>query len=494
MKRRNFLLFFTVYAVALGLMVGFFNAPQQETNWSSVIRLSSKQRAASEASLVTDPYGNVHIFWVENNSNGTDLILYTRYDGETWSSPVDIYLSGVNSPIGALAPYVDTHGTLHLLWTEGISPTFMRYTYAPAVDALSGSKWAEPIQIRIAADQLDFLVDDAGVFHALFSMNTPQNRGLFYSQSTDKGGTWSTPLWLDPDIPENLLPAKITLAFDDQGGMHAVWFYKSTVLGLDGDWVRYIRSLDGGKTWSTPFTLAKNSEGDDALNNFALPVMAVNGQTIHVVWAGGDLLYRRYRYSSDAGTTWSDTAQIMGNLNGQAGDGMAIDSLGRPHYFSQIRFPMGIYHSYLSNNRWTYPQLIYFIRFAGDKNQDSDAVEAHATFPAIRLGNQVILTFTDNPSFVNRGLYVMMTTLADAPAVPAAPPVVPGLTATPAAQTTPENFASPTDIPSPTVTATPIFDTTPSPVGSTNLALVWGMLVSFILVVGVLVFRQFTRS
>lgn len=486
-----------IFAVSLCLIVlavtmGFWTVPQQETTWSNVIRLSSQTKAASEASLIADQYGFVHVFWAEENADETTLLLYARYDGETWSYPVDIYLSGANSPINGIAPFVDKQGILHVMWSEGLFPKFMRYTYAPANNALSGSKWAKPNQIRIQADQLDFLVDDEGVFHALIGMNTTNGRGVFYTQSRDRAVTWSIPLWLDPDNPADLLPSKITFLFDDQGGMHATWFYKAFEESK-GDWVRYIRSLDQGKTWSEPFTIAKNSEGDDELNAFASPVMAVSGQTIHVIWAGGDLLYRHHRYSPDAGNTWSNTVRILGELNGQAGDGLGIDGAGRPHYFAQIRFPVGIYHSYLDAQKWTFPQMIYFIRFGNTDKSDS-RIEAHATYPAIRLGNQVILTFTDPPPDDNRGLYVMMTTLKDVPPLSPEPTPLPAVTATeqgtsvePQLTTTPVLSLTPT----PTIAQG---DTTPEQVGSPNLALVWGMAVSLTLIVVVLLYRQFAQN
>lgn len=495
MKRRNFV-FLLIAALLLFGGVGFWSLPHQDTPWSSVIRLSSANRAASEATIVADVYGYVHVFWAEENADTSNILVYSRFDGSTWSFPVDIYLSQPNNPINDIAAFVDEQGTLHVLWAEGLAPKFMRYSNAPAVDALSSSKWATPLQIRIQADQLDFVVDKDGTFHVVFGMNNTNGRGVFYTQSRDRGVTWTIPVWLDPDNPPDLLPAKISLKFDDAGGMHALWYYKS-FLESDGDWVRYTHSFDQGRTWAKPFTIAKNSEGDDALNAFASPVMTISGQSLHVIWAGGDLLYRHYRQSEDAGQTWSDTTRILGDLNGQAGDGMAVDSLGRPHYFAQIRFPVGIYHSVLQNNQWIYPEMVYFIRFS-NTDKTSTRIEAHATYPAIRLGNQVILTFTDPPPTDLRGLYVTTSTLADAPAVPPAPIVIPGLTATPAPLVTSESSALPTNVPtdgpSPTPTNAPVFDTTPSQIGSPNTALVWGVIVAFTLVLGVLAFRQFSRS
>ncbi len=484
--------FFLVIALIFinGLMVGFWRAPQQETNWSQPFRLSSEQGKSSEASLVADPYGFVHVFWAEEMPDGRTLVQYARFDGQTWSYPVDIYVAGLNNPINSISSFVDANGMLRVIWSEGLFPKFLRYTYAPATDALSSSKWAKPNQFRLPIEQVDLLVDDEGVFHVIYTDTDEDGHGVFYIQSRDQAQSWSNPLWLDPDTPADLFPDKLTFALDDAGGMHAVWFYK-TFEESKGDWVRYIHSLDQGATWSAPFTLAKNSEGADELNAFAAPVMTVSGQTIHAIWAGGDLLYRHYRSSSDAGKTWTEPIRILGELNGQAFDGIAVDGLGRPHFISQIRFPVGIYHSVLNNNKWTFPELIYFIRFS-NADKSEDLVEAHATFPKVRLGNQIVLTFTDPPPDENRGLYVMTTFLDDVPPLTPAFTPTPALTATPVVTGVVETATTPlaTDVP----TATPVQgDVGTQSIGSPNQALVLGMVFSFVLVVGVLVLRQLLR-
>jgi hypothetical protein len=73
-------------------------------------------------------------------------------------------------------------------------------------------------------------------------------------------------------------------------------------------------------------------------------------------------------------------------------------------------------------------------------------------------------------------------------------PLQPDLTETPdptaAAETDNSSQGDPL---TPTQTAIP-GDTTPSKVGSPNLALVWGMIVSLVLVIGVLAYRQFSRN
>ncbi len=441
MKKRLLLLLSVL--LLPGVLSGFRMAAA-EYPWSNPFRLSNPEYKASEASLVADPFGYAHVFWAEELPNLQNVVQYARFDGQTWSFPIDIYLGNTNTPIKSISSAVDSNGILHVAWTEGLFRKFISYSRATDLNALSSQKWLPPINIRIPAETVRLQVDAQGTLHILFTRIDDEGRGVYYIRSQDEGKTWSTPLWLDPDLPPQLVPGFLNFALDQNGGLHAVWAYQDLETS-GGDWVRYARSLDGGDTWEPPVTIARNSPGDAPLNGFARPVMAISGQTVHIVWAGGDLLYRNHRYSTDRGTTWSEPTRILGSLNGQAGDGMAVDGAGRVHYFSQIRFPKGIYHTIWDGDRWTPPALIYLIQASSTDPPIEGQVEAHSTFPVVRAGNQLILTFTDPPPDEKRGLYVMTRTLTDIPPQTAQPTPTVAPTATP--QPTPTIPATPTATP-----------------------------------------------
>jgi hypothetical protein len=186
----------------------------------------------------------------------------------------------------------------------------------------------------------------------------------------------------------------------------------------------------------------------------ASPRMIVQGQTVHVIWAAGELPHRYHRFSTDAGQTWSAPKQIFGELHGQAFDGLAVDRAGRVHFFGQIRYPIGIYHAYWDQNQWTPPSLIYLIAQEDSEEGIGNRIHAHDTHPVLRAGNQLVLTFADGPADPNRRLFAMHRTLDDiSPLEPVSTPVP---TATPLPEPTPTP-GPPTPMPTMTATA-PVFD------------------------------------
>jgi hypothetical protein len=238
-----------------------------------------------------------------------------------------------------------------------------------------------------------------------------ETAGVYYIRSEDQGKNWSNPLWLDPDILPGHIPDSLSFEVDSNDGLHAVWMYGTREPGAIPDWVRYIHSLDGGQTWSTPFLIDKHDEQSDHNLTTAGPIMTVQGQTVHIIWAAGSLPYRYHRVSTDSGRTWGASIRIFGELHGQAFDGFTVDGSGRVHFFGQIRYPMGIYHAYWDQTRWSKPSLVYMI--SEDGSSLGDRVHAHHTLPVIRDGNQLVLTFGDGPADPNRRLFVIYRTLDD---------------------------------------------------------------------------------
>jgi hypothetical protein len=448
-------------AVLLLCLLWFASAQAQvqDPSWSQPYRLSSDAGRSSEGYSVADQYGYVHTFWTESlYADDRTIIQYARFDGAAWSTPNEIRVTLPLVAIKNVSPVVDQNGTLHIAWAEGLSgPAY--YTYAPAYGPISARTWAPRVRIGVPARQLHLRIDAAGVLHMVY-INQTEDPGVFYIRSEDHGATWSEPIWLDPDILPAHIPNSLSFELDSTGGLHAAWFYSQTDFTTKPDWVRYTHSFDGGNTWSSPFLIDHLDAAAEYDLDHASPIMTVQGQTVHVIWAAGHLPYRQHRFSTDAGRTWSPRRQIFGELHGQAFDGFAIDGAGRVHFVGHIRYPMAIYHAYWDQMQWTQPSLIYLIQ-AGDAQADAqdatveeveavgETIAAHDTHLVVRAGNQLVLTFGDSPGNAHRRLFVMHRILDDIAPLATAPTPTPMATPTLAPSSTPAL---------PTRTPTPAFD------------------------------------
>ncbi len=485
-KKRIVLALCTVLLLTL-LSTGPTKAQGQDTGWSEPYRLSTKAGKASEASLVADPYGYVHAFWTETLFESQQAVIeYARFDGGTWSAPNDIYFT--DNGIENISSVMDKQGILHVVWTEGLyGPAY--YMHAPGASALSAQQWTKPLRIDIPAGIVQFHVDSKGVFHILY-INRGEALGVYYVRSKDRGETWSEPVWLDPDILGGHTPDSLNFEMDENDGLHAVWWYGALDRDARPDWVRYIHSLDGGETWSSPFMIDQDVEGSGHALANASPKMIVQGQNVHVIWAAGVLAYRFHRYSTDSGKTWSSSRLLFGELQlqGQAFDDLAVDGAGRVHFFGQIRYPIGIYHAYWDQTRWSTPSLVYLVAEQGEDM--GHRIHAHLMQAVVRAGNQLVLTFGDPPSDDQRRLFVMYRTLDDVAPLKMLP------TPTPAATMIPSPSPTPTQI-GPLATPTLTITTADGPLvdaPQADRALQFGLIPVLLLLGGTIAFRVWYKQ
>lgn len=416
--------------VVFSSLISFFlfwvilvEAQVQGNQWSEPYRLSGEEGNYLHCSnqIVTDQYGYAHAFWFEDGlSDGRFIIQYSRFDGETWTSPIDVYATQQDSGVlDQLSIATSQNDMLYLVWTEGGSqrqrPVY--FTSVPVYNALSAQNWQKSVRIPEVSDayRIKLQIDSRNVFHLVYSKFFEPQPGIYYVRSDDWGETWSDPIWINPDILLGYSPESLEFELDNQGGLHVVWNTNSSEQDAqEGGLLKYAHSLDGGDTWSIPFTIAEDNNEPGNTLSFPGPLLAVQNQTVHVIWAGGDLTYRNQRISSDRGQTWDTSRRIFGSLNGQAWDGLTADGLDRMHFLGQIRYPQGIWHAYWDKNHWVGPELIYLIA-RNHTEPIGERFHAHCVHSAIRLGNQLITTFYDRSDERPPALYAMYRTLDDVP-------------------------------------------------------------------------------
>ncbi len=422
---RRLIILTTCLSLLAGGGVAAYAQAMEERGWSDLLRLSSLEGEAGEASMVADQYGYLHTFWVETGfDHARSVLQYSRYDGQDWTLPVSVYLSWPDVVVQSVSAAVTEEGRLFLIWTESLAgPVY--YMSAPVEEAFSARSWTEPLRLDLPASQLALQVDAEGTFHVIYLSQQEENPGVFYTFSQNQGKSWSYPFHLDPDVPATASPSWLGFELDDVGGLHAVWSYADlTVPGTSGRWIRYAGSLDGGRTWSSPVSIDFAQGYEDEMRQ-PNPSIAISGETVVVVWAGDTETRREYRVSRDRGQTWEETQLAFGDLQGQAiGDGMAVDSLGRVHFAGQLRWPQAVYHAVWDGQVWSEPAMVYYIR-ADAKEEIAGRVHAHRVRVAVRSGNDLVLTFTTAPSEPQNILYVMTKRLEDAPAIePVAAPTL----------------------------------------------------------------------
>ena len=214
------------------------------------------------------------------------------------------------------------------------------------------------------------------VARSLDAQNSP-GAPTFVTTTVDLGGAIRGGV---PPNPEGLL-GQLWIAVDRSTGPTAGWIYvlASVITPADPLDVNFIRSTDGGATWSTPVRVNDDPTGTRAYQWFGTLSVSPDGR-LDAVWndtrgsADSTHCALYYSFSTDGGTTWSANEQASPVWNSSVGYPKQ-NKIG--DYYQMVSDPGGADLAYAAtfNNE----QDVYYLRLTGP----TTAVE---TAPTPRFG------------------------------------------------------------------------------------------------------------
>jgi hypothetical protein len=182
--------------------------------------------------------------------------------------------------------------------------------------------------------------------------------------------------------------SNVRLVVDGAGRLHAAW--QTNESEGYGQAVYYVRSLDGGKTWSAPIQMGYRAPGDF---DVGLSSIGVRGSSeVRIIYNAGTHPIGRYeRVSQDGGATWSDRDAMLTEMEGLNGFlAPLVDSAGQLHLVIDMRTRdtqvVGIYYTHWAGTGWSKA-----VPLATDAPYGPSA---HYTAATVRLGNELHVVWT----------------------------------------------------------------------------------------------------
>ncbi len=396
-------LFYSLILLLSAISFPYGVSAQGTVTWSEPVNLSNTPTSSTHPAIVTDAYGYVHVFWSEDVDGeplqpdeyvkGGDTIMYTRWDGNSWTLPIDLFLIPGEPTSEYVAAHVDAQQRIRLVWTGQWN---IYYASAPADKAISAQAWTSPVIIArdSARSRLESSVttDAAGTIHVFYAARG-ESPGIYHTQSQDNGDTWGLAVRISEPldvIETNLMDVKAVS--DASGQIHVVWATSNSE-GF-GQAVYYTRSTDLGNTWEQPKQLGYKTDEDYGAS---WPMLAQrdNSELILVYENTPRALGRKQRISLDGGATWSEPNIILPEMIGLNGYITPIvDSTNQRHLIINMR-PIatqrtGIYYAYGLGTGWSSIIPVVVEHYA--------APDAHFTTAALRSGNEIHVVW--NPNYV----------------------------------------------------------------------------------------------
>jgi hypothetical protein len=443
--------------------------------WSAPINLSNTPESSARPAIVTDQFGFVHVFWSEEIGGRSiygipkalihdgNTIMYTRWDGKTWTQPIDILLVPGDDVATYIAATVDAEGWLHVLWS-GQSDIY--YSKAPAWQADSARSWTNPLVIASGNARTqwesDIVAGKDGRLHVVYATGG-SDPGIYHIESGDHGETWTSPTRISKQLDlleENVSNARICA--DGVSRLHVAW---QTNQGEGyGQSAYYARSTDGGSSWSEPYQLGYRQPGDYGV---VFPNLTCVGDSeIHIINVGGAWHNGRYEHiSTDGGLTWSEPFHILTDLEGVNGyTFLLVDGTGHKHLVATMRTRAeqqgGTFYARWLGNGWSPLDL------AVPEAEDTGP-GAHWTATAVRLGNEIHILWNTNFTDKAGEIWYTRGTIPGVPQQAALP--VPSTSAGTAQTGAPNATAIPVPIDVdrvPVVDVSETFSAAPSPVAT----------------------------
>lgn len=366
--------------------------------WSSPINLSNTPQNSEYPAIVADRLGYVHVFWSED-VDGEPLkdkdkpvpgnsIIYTRWDGVSWTVPKDVLFVPDESIAKFFAVDIDANNRLHAVWT-GQSDFY--YSNAPAWQAASAHAWSQPIIVATnsarSSWESSIAAGTSGNIHIIYATKGDE-KGIYHIRSEDNGVTWSTAIKLS--APLDRLEqgfANVKIIADKASRLHAVWqtFQKDGY----GQAVYYARSEDGGQSWTSPIQLGYRDPGD---YEASYPYLVSRSEAeLHLIYLDGAHGGRSQRISDDGGETWSEPYHIIPEMEGVNGYVIpVVDGAGQMHLIVNMRTKagqvVGIYYAHWLGNSWSPVEPVAV-------TQDQGA--AHFSAATVRLGNELHVVWSE---------------------------------------------------------------------------------------------------
>lgn len=301
----------------------------------------------SNPHLATDGSGIWLVVWQSYDSLGgtigtdTDILVARSSDhGGTWTAPAPLNSTAPGDSASDRYPHVATDGagTWVAVWESDDSlgdtiGTDKDILIARSAD--NGATWtaAAALNTNAAGDlrgdgDPKIAADGAGNWvvvwtSSLYPEEGPTEQDIFFARSTDGGVTWTEPANLKTD-GETDLDVTGNIATDGQGNWLAVWASDAYVEGEGGgagDFdLFFVRSTDGGATWTSPVVLnadaATDSDFDVHWGDYGEQIASGGDGSWAAVWmkeqfTSSVYLDRAYvATSNDGGATWSMPAPL----------------------------------------------------------------------------------------------------------------------------------------------------------------------------------------
>ncbi|MEX2145107.1 MAG: hypothetical protein WD712_01900 [Candidatus Spechtbacterales bacterium] len=273
----------------------------------------------------TDQNNIPHVVWYNSTPSSTNIFYSKQNTDRSWISPQDI--SGVlhaagNPPELTIDITQSDSGSIHVAWSAVVEENNQEIFYS----RYNGSSWSTPLNVSntsVNSTWPSITLDSAGnphiVWEEFYVSVTPTE--IYYTQFN--GSSWSTPQNISNSSSLSLSPI---IATDNQNNLHAIWYEQPNLLRAEG--LYYTKNISGN--WVSPVKIF-DTHGSGIVHPDAPSIVIDKNDNIHLAWTdnisgNGEIYYSKYANSS-----WQDSQNISNSAGTSWASTISVDSNDNPH-------------------------------------------------------------------------------------------------------------------------------------------------------------------
>lgn len=201
---------------------------------------------------------------------------------------------------------------------------FYRHSLLLGLAVIHCTAWARPAHLDLGAGKQPALVADPSGLHLVYESLDGDND--IYYRNSPQGSVWSQPVNLSHSPGISSEPAA---SLERNGAVDVVW--SDTSSGNDHPDIYFVRSADGGKTWTEPLDISKTPR----LSRSPRIAVAPDGG-LAVIWvdtsrgASAPDLYGSF--SQNHGQSWSKPERLSASLGTSSPAALSFSSDGTLHF------------------------------------------------------------------------------------------------------------------------------------------------------------------
>ncbi len=226
------------------------------------VRVSKAGRNADLSAIAVDANRNVVVAFIDQDPANSLLVINAVRStdaGATFGTVQSLPDENNINPLQPLSLAFDSKGAAYLAWSTTTNsagtPFTCRMAIAPAGTTFSVKKTVSDSSVnsfapRVAVDRSDALL--VTFYNRTVNADSSLNREVMFIRSTDGGATFSAPVDVSNNAGQSFYPSVVA---DSRGGISIVW---EDDTGNDQSDIFTARSSDGGKTFEPPVNLSAN--------------------------------------------------------------------------------------------------------------------------------------------------------------------------------------------------------------------------------------------